>query len=369
MAASTAAQADGVVAQLASLKDDARAALDGGRSARACELYERALAAAEAALPTDCLVNASMLYMSSNARITTRMQEAGHGVVGGDVLRPKDVERLSTPELAAVSETLLAPWRTDALALEQSRRCLALLLGRWRAGTLLTPSSQECAFFGANDAAAALRLAKSAALELFFGCASDAALYWPPLSAPADEEARLRGVHGALVALMAQMPECRGAHLAAPPNPEGPLIVDPSTMQALSSMVDVVLHGKRGDMALQTALRATCAMSEHDVQALQVVALVLRVKYMGQSMEQVSDMFDVGQRRAQADVARHGLRACALPGCGAVEPSPKAFKVCGRCRAAAYCCAAHQADDWRRHKRADRCTPPAAAATAAPQQP
>jgi hypothetical protein len=59
------------------------------------------------------------------------------------------------------------------------------------------------------------------------------------------------------------------------------------------------------------------------------------------------------ERRAAEDVARHGLRACALPGCGATEPRPKTFKVCGRCRRACYCSAAHQAADWPRYKRED----------------
>ena len=34
------------------------------------------------------------------------------------------------------------------------------------------------------------------------------------------------------------------------------------------------------------------------------------------------------ERRA-ADIAKRGLRACALPGCGAVETSVKEFKLCG----------------------------------------
>jgi hypothetical protein len=61
------------------------------------------------------------------------------------------------------------------------------------------------------------------------------------------------------------------------------------------------------------------------------------------------------QQNAAADVARHGLRACALPECAHTEPHPKAFKLCGRCRGAAYCSVAHQQADWRRHKRADGC--------------
>ncbi len=66
---------------------------------------------------------------------------------------------------------------------------------------------------------------------------------------------------------------------------------------------------------------------------------------------------DASQReRAAADVARHGLRRCALPFCDAQEAHPKLFKLCGRCRGAAYCCAGHSKEDWKRHKREDGCT-------------
>jgi hypothetical protein len=61
------------------------------------------------------------------------------------------------------------------------------------------------------------------------------------------------------------------------------------------------------------------------------------------------------RQRGAADVARHGLRACALPECAQTEPHPKAFKLCSRCRGAAYCSAVHQQQDWRRHKRSDGC--------------
>jgi hypothetical protein len=55
------------------------------------------------------------------------------------------------------------------------------------------------------------------------------------------------------------------------------------------------------------------------------------------------------------------LRRCSLPACGAAEPHRRAFKVCSRCRKHAYCCVAHQAEDWSRHKRDDACgrAPPA----------
>jgi hypothetical protein len=54
-------------------------------------------------------------------------------------------------------------------------------------------------------------------------------------------------------------------------------------------------------------------------------------------------------------LARHGLRRCALPSCDAQEAHPKLFKLCGRCRGAAYCCAQHSKEDWKRHKREDGC--------------
>ena len=54
---------------------------------------------------------------------------------------------------------------------------------------------------------------------------------------------------------------------------------------------------------------------------------------------------------------RLGLRPCALPGCSATEQFAKAFKVCSRCLAAAYCCAEHQAEHWKGHKKA--CKTPA----------
>jgi hypothetical protein len=44
---------------------------------------------------------------------------------------------------------------------------------------------------------------------------------------------------------------------------------------------------------------------------------------------------------------------CALPGCGARTRNGSANKKllrCGTCRAACYCGAAHQREDWGRHK-------------------
>ena len=61
--------------------------------------------------------------------------------------------------------------------------------------------------------------------------------------------------------------------------------------------------------------------------------------------------FDARQR---ADIAKHGLRDCALPSCSKTEKTVKEFAGCTGCRSVVYCCLEHQALDWRAHKKACR---------------
>ena len=61
--------------------------------------------------------------------------------------------------------------------------------------------------------------------------------------------------------------------------------------------------------------------------------------------------FEVLQR---ADIAKHGLRDCALPSCSKTEKTVKEFAGCSGCRTVVYCCLEHQALDWRAHKKACR---------------
>lgn len=65
---------------------------------------------------------------------------------------------------------------------------------------------------------------------------------------------------------------------------------------------------------------------------------------------------DVFEARQRNDVAKHGLRGCALPSCTKKETTVKELAHCSVCRFVVYCCAAHQAVDWDRHKHA--CEPP-----------
>ena len=67
--------------------------------------------------------------------------------------------------------------------------------------------------------------------------------------------------------------------------------------------------------------------------------------------EQTNATFDARQRD---DIAKHGLRDCALPSCAKTEQTVKEFAHCSGCRSVVYCCQEHQALDWTMHRKACR---------------
>ena len=88
---------------------------------------------------------------------------------------------------------------------------------------------------------------------------------------------------------------------------------------------------------------------------LETVTSVLRARGVLQTgiakSEQSSAEFEARQR---ADIAKHGLRDCALPSCSKAEKTVKEFAHCSGCRTVMYCCLEHQALDWHAPKRACR---------------
>ena len=58
--------------------------------------------------------------------------------------------------------------------------------------------------------------------------------------------------------------------------------------------------------------------------------------------------------RQRADIAKHGLRDCALRSCAKTEKTVKEFAGCSGCRSVVYCCLEHQALDWGVHKKSCR---------------
>jgi hypothetical protein len=303
------------VAPLLRLHRAIQQAFELARFARALELAGRALAAAEATLPGDSLVVARLLQIVIQFRT------------------------MFTEDVAAATQTpgylhvLRAAWARDEQALALSQRCLAILHARWRAGTFFSLTVEEAALF------AALTQQPCPGAAVYFDCASDAACCWPALRTPAEEEARVRGVHGALLCMALEL-QTRGLNA-----------VPSSTLYALNNLLTFSLLGP--PHGLLPKLRSVCGLTPADENALR------RLKQHNDALRQgtVSDADKLAaiQERGAADVAHHGLRCCALPACGNTEKHPKLFKLCGRCRSAAYCCAAHSVEDWKRHKREDGC--------------
>jgi hypothetical protein len=311
-----AAAAADTVAPLLRLRCASKQALfELARFTRAQELAERALAAAEATLPGDSLVVAYLLQ----------------SVIHGRTALTHDV--VAAAQTPGYADALTAAWARDEQALPLSQRCVALLHARWRAGTLFSLTPEEAAFF------AALKKPCPSAEAYILG-ASHAACWWPALRTPAEEEARVRGVHdGALRAALEL--EARGRL-------DG---VIPGTLDALHNLMVYSLLGSPQGLLQQ--LRSVCGLTPADENALR--SLQQHNSALRQGTVSGADELAAIQTRGAADVARHGLRRCALPACGDTEPHPKAYKLCGRCRGAAYCCAGHSKEDWKRHKREDGC--------------
>jgi hypothetical protein len=111
------------VRKVTTLVREAEAATARARHARAGELFERALAVAEAELEPDSLVQAYLLELLLCTRAWRFMTMPGtrDDFVAG--VRP-------------VARVLQAVWRDDAAMLPLAHRALTLLHARWRAGNL-----------------------------------------------------------------------------------------------------------------------------------------------------------------------------------------------------------------------------------------
>ncbi len=149
----------------------------------------------------------------------------------------------------------------------------------------------------------------------------------------------MRGVHGAVRAAL-DLEAC--GHL---------IDVSTGTRIALENVLTYSLLGPPRGLLQQ--LRSVCGLTPADENALR--QLQQHNDALLQGVMSLADELASSQARGAEDVARHGLRRCALPACGATEAHPKLFKLCGRCRGTAYCCAAHSVEDWKRHTRKDGC--------------
>jgi hypothetical protein len=338
-----AAAGSAALAAVLQLLDAATHASERGRLARAIELYERAVAAVEEEEEEETLRGSLVLPVLQCKLAGMYIKDA--------VARCTD----STPPATAAAAMRLdahtlfcdSPGRPT---LSLSQRCLALFHARWRAGSLLAPTPQEVAFFGGGAVQAQLNT-----IFFYISCANLAvAGDWPRnLRSRAEEAAHVHGVHGAL--RMALEADAQGIKLAdASPNGDD--------VCAAVRIFFSLLHQTLNEDNMLRQLRATCGLTRDDEAALWQLVQRAGARTPAEQSQNLEEMnrISIGvlaaeRERASADVARHGLRRCALPECQQAEPHPKAFKLCGRCRKVVYCSAAHQQEDWRRHKRDDGC--------------
>jgi hypothetical protein len=294
------------------------------RLPRALELYERALALAEMTSPESTLLVAALLEHVLTTRITL--------AVGGSAY---------VADATGAAARIAASWRDDEQLMRLSQRCLGLLRQRWHASTLMTLTPAELCYL---EAAPIPHTPETLGVELFAAWAVDALMYWPHASATLAAGADcLHGVHEALRAVLAMQTM----------QPTRSVLLGPAASTALCFVLQVVLN----DASWLHRLRTTCGLSQADEAKLRELHQKLAQGHDA-LVERSSSARDALGERAAADVARHGLRSCALPTCGATEQYPKTYKLCGRCRGVAYCCAAHSKEDWKRHKREDGCAAP-----------
>ncbi len=214
-------------------------------------------------------------------------------------------------------------------------------------GTLRTLTPEEAAYFG-NESAPA-----TPGEQLLISAAAEALSCWPPPSSMEEFLLFMRGIYLALKAALAL-------------DAAGALLMPAQRLnRELQDSLKILFEGTFGASpdaprtlrALRSLDDDGLSMSRADEEALRRLGHRLRSALSAEWVPQWNHAgLAVARERAAADVARHGLRRCVLPSCGAQEAHPKLFKLCGRCRGAAYCCAAHGKEDWKRHKRDDGCS-------------
>jgi hypothetical protein len=342
------AAAAALVAPLLKLRRAGDVALQRGRFVRVIELRERELAAAQASLPRDSFIIACLMDSVVGSRTTLHM--------AGD-------DALSRPEAAQAA--FLAAWRDDARALPLSRDALAIYHARWRAGTLLAPREEERAYF-----AHAATPAELIGGEIYKNAAAAALDLWPPLRAHSPEDdARLHAVHGALQAVLTLR---AGGHLerwprvSVPLHPLGSVTSEEAfALIPLQRLLWCVLHGGG---ALLPRLRAECGLQRGEEEALRARWRCARLCHASATTQRrsMSCCGTAWRRRDSPPPRTWRATGCAPARCRSASRRSRSRRR-SRCaadaapRATTLRSAAHQQQDWRRHKRADGCAAAAAA--------
>ena len=340
------------MASLLELRKTSDAAISRLATERAAELALRAVAQAETSLPADSLVTVHV-RMTALAALTCIGQ---------------------TPELMASPDApqrmvalMTAAWEDDARMLALSRCNLEALGKRWRAGTLAAPSETDILYFSRIPGTDAHGV--GARMSAFAAC--DAMISWPMA---AQDAAALRDARDAISALL----DADASGKLFPPlppggvrgkNTENPVVAVLSLAGVLLIRLQMPLYNRtvpqcarlRRVLGLSRAQNDALAalrermLTEAYGEGLAGIARSLQANYAG-----MREMGDTRAASAAAAVAKYGLQRCSLPACAAQEPAARSYKKYSRCGQAYYCCAAHQQEDWRRHKHEDGCKKPEA---------
>jgi hypothetical protein len=240
-------------------------------------------------------------------------------------------------------------WREDtAHTLQPSREAAALLAARHAAGSFFLASAEEVAWAALGD----MSPGSDAALMLV-QLLGQALTRWPVALRRGAEGQRLLRL---TVRVMAEVDarghvaRCAISGAALPSTAQYGSTAHALTMRLQAVPECVALARDACDAAALDSLRARF-LRFLDAAGGPLGAVGAAGLLGAASLASLAAGYGSVAARAGADREAHGLRACALPACGAREPHARAFKVCARCRAACYCCAEHQREDWKRHKR------------------
>ena len=325
------------VSHVCALTRAARKPANFHRHTRGAELYERAIAAAEALRQPDCLIVASLRHM----HLVARGKAAFRGISLDDHVAVRDALgahlAMCEARLPAVLETL-----------ERRRASGTLLPGRcrahevaWYADVVRTDLSHLPAEQRPADEAA-LRLVSPAAplvgVAVYFHAAHTVALTPAGLSEahPPDDsfhESCLTFTEHAL-RLVLQRASVEPTHVSLP--------------SSSSFFVDVFRTRLLPCLRPQVPGCARILAAWHDLEHSGALNKLL-------SKEQRERARRTERQLADAQAAKDAgvpLRSCALPSCGAREAHVAHFKKCGACAAVVYCSKQHQAEHWPAHKAA-----------------
>ena len=338
------AQADGTVdiSHVCKLTRAARKQDCTGHHARAVELYERAIAAAEALRQPDCLIVASLRAWCLE---TQYYMAVSAGEESDDSTSDAYADALLNELLPGVLETL-----------ERRRAAGTLQPGRCRAHEVAWCADFRRAEGGpVPDEAAGLSQAQLVGVRLYFLTARTAAtssLAWleaAPGEAPLLDRC-LAFVEQALkLALQRQHSET--ATLATA---HEPLFLDEFRTRLLPYLEPEKPRCARVLAAWRDVERSGI---------LDVVPFGTVRKQKKQNERHMKSLADA-QAAKDAGVPR---RTCALPACGAREAHVGHFKRCGACGGVFYCSKGHQAEHWPAHKAACKAARKAAGEGGAPQ--